>query len=121
MGSEFIKSTDPGRDAYALRFYGPTALDPETGALMPRKTFLKLRADGSSEYSSEDDLKEAAALFWRNRSFGDADATITFGLDPKKDPGFRIKPDGTIEYLNDYAPTGSTLQALETITRLRPG
>jgi len=83
---------------------------------------LRLNPDGTSHYASEEDLIEAAAVFWRCASiteYGSAEIPA-LTAEPGKRAGFCIHRNGTIECFGGYQPDEQTQRILERIARLRP-
>ncbi len=87
----------------------------------PRREVLQLWPDGTSQYDSDDDLREAAAIFWQSGRPDESGAVeASFTPTDGKRPGFRIHRNGAIEYFDGYQPDNKTRHALETIASLRP-
>ena len=87
----------------------------------PGRRVLRLSPDGTCQYASGEDLREAAAIFWRttpdeNGSVGFTTITTELG----KKAGFQIHRDDTIEFFGGYQPNEATQRVLETFVSLRP-
>lgn len=77
---------------------------------------LRLWPDGKSQCKSEDDLLEAAMVFWRSaKADGSGGVEISF-----ERSGFRINGDNVVECFGGYQPDEKTRQILEMIASLRP-
>lgn len=86
----------------------------------PVRLLLELRVNGTCRYESEQDLRDAAAIFWLHRPCDDRGVNTMFLGEWGDSGGVRFYPDGVVETFGGYAPDARTRHALDVFAKARP-
>lgn len=103
-----------GEDVTAWRYFARKAWPA------PIMLLLELRQDGTCSYESDEDLHDAAAIFWLYRPVDSHGVNTMFAGKWGDSGGVRFYPDGVWETFGGYVQEVRTIHVLHVFANGRP-